>query len=85
MVMNKLLPWASPLAETLDPQFLVIKPVIETLFPIREEVVLANPGDASPGWSEELGFTEGEMHRVLREPEDSRPQALMVFRAERGS
>jgi len=62
IVTKKLRPWASPITETLNAQFL--EDVVAALFPIREGDI---PGRAGPpsGWTEELSATGEEMGKAF--------------------
>lgn len=62
-VRKKLRPWAPPVTESLDPQFLGT--VIDTLFPGSREEVDPCPQDQNGVWSEELGVSEEELGSAM--------------------
>ncbi|XP_071579544.1 uncharacterized protein [Temnothorax nylanderi] len=63
LVKDRLRPWAPPLTESLDPQF--VDRVIETLFPVGDGGEVRFP-ETSREWDDELGVTGEELARALK-------------------
>lgn len=65
MVMNKLRPWAPPLTETMDVDFL--NNVVDTLFPAGEACATVNNINlATDALPQELDVTEEELFRAIK-------------------